>query len=118
MRKIDWCYTDTDSITIPHYVLAHTPIGEIIEVHKSKLGTWDIEKCCDKDCQKFVFWNKKDYRCLHEFKLKGIPKHLITAWQYDNGEFLEFERIVKPREAQVRSLPPYSKIKGKKKFKR
>ena len=116
MRAVEWCYVDTDSITVPLTELEK--LFQIIEVHESKLGTWAVELCCDKDCRKFKFWNKKDYRCTNSFKLKGVPKSIMNESAYDLGEFENYERIVKPREAERRSLPPYSKVKGRKKVKR
>lgn len=118
MRQVDWCYVDTDSITIPKYFLDSVDINSIIEFDKKKLGAWSVESCCKYDCQLFTFWNKKDYRCNNAFKLKGIPNKLINDSNYDSGIFEEYDRIVKPKEATVRNLPPYSIIKGSKQFKR
>ena len=118
MKKVEWAYVDTDSITIPKYFLNSVDINDIIELDDKKLGAWSIEQCCKYDCQTFTFWNKKDYRCLNAYKLKGVPKHVITSDKYDKGIFEDYDRIIKPKEATIRKLPPYSIVKGRKQFKR
>ena len=118
MKKVEWAYVDTDSITIPKYFLDSVDINDILELDNKKLGAWSIELCCKYDCQTFTFWNKKDYRCLNAYKLKGVPKQVITSEKYDKGIFEDYDRIIKPKEATIRKLPPYSIVKGRKQFKR
>ena len=109
LRDNDPIQWDTDGV-----VLTHKINPELL--HPTKLGAWELEKCLPnkkRDWCYYVSYRKKDYRCLHGIKLKGVPKIdimgklVVTPETHDLGKW-KYATVTRPREAKRLKLKPFS----------
>jgi hypothetical protein len=82
-------YCDTDSVYFESNETQIKELGKYIPMHKTKIGSWDIE---EKNINMCVFGAKDYYKFtdlnyLIKQKLKGVPLHDKTLEQIDQDTF-------------------------------